>query len=264
MGMGINIAVSGPPRNGTSALRRFLNRDPRMMVLHEANLFGLWNVRHFNSTAHKLRLNLNKDRLDYSGPFIEKELDIDKFFQHLEHNHLTGAGVINYLREHSTAEVVGDKNPMSYINMAGQILSIPNTKLIVIVRDGRDAICSYVRHAQRCIKNKKPLAHWAKPTPEEAQYVWVSNLKSLQRISHLRETGNLFVVKFEEATTKKDAFMKSVQKFLGLEWHPVIDDDRYYAPFSPVRMGTWKEEIPDIMSRVDDEFKHYMEMFSYI
>ena len=260
----INLAVSGPPRNGTSALRRFLNRDFRIMVLHEANIFGLWDKKQFNVGDRKLKLNLNKKRLDYSGPFIEKDLDIDKFFQHLKGRQLTGAQVLKYLRDNSLATVVGDKNPGSYINKAEQILAIPNTKLIVIVRDGRDAVCSYVRSAKKCIKENKPLAHWARKTPEHAQHVWINSLKSLQKIAPLQETGNLLVTRFEDATLRKNDFMKKVQEFLGLEWHPIIDDARYHAPFGPVRLGIWKDEIPDIMSKINGEFEYYMEMFNYI
>jgi hypothetical protein len=234
------------------------------MVLHETNIFGLWDSRQFTSTNHKLQLNLNKERLDYSGHFIEKDLDIDKFFQHMQGQQLTGASVVNYLRDNSIASVVGDKNPVSYMNTAEQILNIPDTRMIIIIRDGRDAVCSYVRHAQRCIKNGKPLAHWMRPTVELAQQVWIKNLYSLQSISHLQETGKLLVVRFEDATTKKEAFMRRAQEFLGLEWSPIIDDSRYYAPFGPVRMGTWEDEIPDIMSKVSDEFKYYMEMLKYI
>jgi hypothetical protein len=63
----------------------------------------------------------------------------------------------------------------------------------------------------------------------------------------------------------KQAFIKDLHAFLGLEYQAVDDTNcPYYEPFQPVRVDIWKEEIPDILSQVSDTFIHYMELFDYL
>ena len=254
----VNLAISGPPRNGTSALRRLVNVDHRIMIFHESNFFKMWDDRFYGHDDFKLNLNLRKSLPDYSGIMADKGLNFDIFFDTLKkRGPFTGNQVLDYLYNNSSAQVVGDKNPVSYVGAMDMVLSRPNTKLIVILRDGRDAVCSYVRHWHQ----KKNKAHWMYPNVEQAQHVW---LNTVRQIWTKRDTEGLMVVRLEDVAVHKEAFMKGLQLFLGLEQRVIVDECSYYEPFGPVRVGIWKEEIPEIMSKVNDEFVRYMKLFDYI
>ena len=254
----INLAISGPPRNGTSALRRLVNVDPRIMVFHESNFFKMWDDNVYGANDFKLNLNLRKELPEYSAIMADKDLDFDKFFNSLKkHGPFTGDQVLDYLYNNSSAQVVGDKNPVSYVHDMKTVLSRPNTKLVIILRDGRDAVCSYVRHWHT--KNDK--AHWMKPTVGEAQQVWLNTVRRIWQQSE----KNIMVVKLEDVAAHKQAFLRGLHLFLGLKQQNINDEKcPHYKPFGPVRVGIWKEEIPDIMTKVNDEFIYYMKLFDYI
>ena len=253
----VNLAISGPPRNGTSALRRLVNVDPRIMIFHESNFFKMWDDKVYGANDFKLNLNLRKELPEYSGIMADKGLDFDKFFETLKKNGpFTGDQVLDYLYNNTSATVVGDKNPVSYVNDMNTVLSRPNSKLVAIVRDGRDAIASYVRHWH----TKKDKAHWMKPTVEQAQHVWLNTVRRIWG----QTTESILVVSLEKVAAHKKAFMRGLQLYLGLEERNIKDECPHYEPFGPVRVGIWKEEIPDVMSKVNDEFIHYMKLFDYI
>ena len=98
-------------------------------------------------------------------------------------------------------------------------------------------------------------------TVEQAQHVWLNTVRHTRK--QVKE--NALVVKLEDVATHKQAFMRGLHLFLGLEQKDIDDTEcPYYEPFGPVRVGIWKEEIPDIMSQVNDEFIYYMKLFDYI
>jgi hypothetical protein len=241
----VNLAISGCPRSGTSPLHVFLSKDPRILLTHEMSTFmpggPYFDGRHpkmsnFHVHAHKFS-------------FEHKNLDMEEFVKQSKKRGLRGLEFLDFMREFAPGvSVAGDKECDVYIQTMEHILSLPDTKMIIIYRDGRDSIASYRRYYD---DGHRP--HWAKSTVKEAEPIWLLPMKKVM-FYKTRDVDNLMLVRYEELTADPISYMPKIQEFLGLE--PLIFEGIDF--YKPVRVGTWKEEYPDMMDELSDEFKNFL------
>ena len=126
------------------------------------------------------------------------------------------------------------------------------------MRDGRDVISSQIR----LYRGPGKSAPWTKSTVEEVQQCrsnWAGAAKLIDKYLNLYPDHTM-LGKYEDLLDNLDSGICKIQEFLGLNIS-VLDDGGWYRP---VHRGAWKQEHPDMMSKLSVEFKKWLERFEYI
>jgi hypothetical protein len=239
---------------------RLLNFDDRILITDEFGTFHDFNSeRRYQKLLDWPRLK-NPDARAYQR-LVEKNIDPRIFLERLTKERPIGRDIFKILEDMAVGEfsVIGDKAPLTYLAKTNILINtIPNFKIIFTMRDGRDVISSQIRNYKGVGKS----ADWAQPTIEQAQsfrYNWVGSAKLIDKYLDLYP-NHTTLVKYEDLLNDLENGIYKIQEFLGLEIS-TLDDGGWYKP---VHRGVWEQEHSEMMTKLSDEFKKWLERFEYI
>jgi len=265
----VRYAIACGTRSGSSALRRYLNHDPRILCLHEWGIFKTLN-KPVASVVGKLQGAVNpKDVQDYA--FQHKGMDLKKLREVLTPG-WTGEQALHTLQSCGPHfQAIGDKQ-IGYVPMIPKLAR--KIKVIVHVRDGRAVLSSQVRWGRRRAKLGRPLGWQMGTTPEAVQHIWPDICEAqITGMDQARKEGNahnILFVRHEDILSDLAKWTERIQVFLGLSPQPVDES----APFPEeagklykyqlIREDTWKHEMPSLMNVLTPRFKNCLRYFGYI
>jgi hypothetical protein len=230
-------------------MNNLLSYDDRMWVTHEMASFRM---------PSRMGAHVNKFLRVKSHRRIckRKGVDIEEFIKAARKINPTGKEFLHLLSEWGgpDVQVVGDKDPVSYLHLIDSIIAQPNTKMIILVRDARDVVASYVRHSKD--KNKP---WWATTDLVQAQRTWVDSMRIIWNRTKGQDSDKILLAKYEEVAADPNKFLNDVHNFIGIEPHIVPDADY----FTLVRSNIWQEEVPTLMDVATPDFKKYLKLFGY-
>ena len=136
----------------------------------------------------------------------------------------------------------------------------PNAKFIILIRDGRGVVDSQIRSYYKYPPGHlQHASHWMKPTVKEAESVWLNAMNRLFDISRRIPKERFEIIKYEYLVTNTYDVFGVLTNFLELE-QPITNIDDYYKP---TNICTWRENHPNMMSLLSDEFKKRLEGCGY-
>jgi len=252
------IAITGCARSGTTALCEVFNTDQRILVLNEIGWLTRWET---NISDRLTNVSLSKNarpQFKKNRAFLQnKNLNPDKIVNLSIKNKWTGKDLYSYIVKNTTAEIIGDKMPLEYVNDLDKLTKkFKDTKFIILIRDGRSVISSQIENW-----SEDSLDHWTRPNIEEAEYLWLNQTINLQdRVSKLsaQEASRVLLVRYEALVVEPDRILKVISDFVGLD-PPIKNNDL----IKPVFTDKWKAKFPDMMNRLSADFKSYLKKLGY-
>lgn len=190
--------LRGYMRSGTNWLGRVVNLHPDINCQGEFHLqqFGQGKSKVDRSTSCIITGG-NKNMLD---------AEFEKFIKTLVRNHCG--------REH---KLVGDRTPTGI-----SALVVPNSKYLLIQRDGRDVITSWFKHILKTVsKNKGRLKRYRK----FSEYP-----EMLNKLKKVRNKPNYFEVNKKELMDCEGYF-----RFIASQWNTRIINDNKMSEVAKVR-----------------------------
>lgn len=237
-----HIIIGGSPRSGSTALTELLAHQKSIFVTNEFGIYNHWDDLNKWEAFEKAK-DFSSFRANEKS-FANKGVDLDKFLQTVIDEKMSGKDVFCWIKENIPSKFYGDKCPMSYLeNISVHSEKFPNAKFIITMRDGRDVITSQIANFQRVGK----AAHWMHPTIEEAEYLWLDCVK--KTMEHLNDV-RVLLWKYEDTT------LEELSDFIGSN---IVNYNDMFQTRS-----TWQESHVNMMDRLSNEFKEYLERFEYI
>lgn len=232
--------VVGSARSGTSILGELIASHPKVKYIFEAH--SIWEIAGIGvNDGHRYTS-------DYATADVKEQIR-------------------NWFQEQSQgATVVVEKNPRNILRIPFIQAVFPESKIIHIVRDGRDVACSMVPGCGR--------DHWShlKP-PSWRQFfsnysgavrcalAWKEimeiGMQDLTQVSHLQ-------VKYEDIVISPDLVAGKIFAYLGLDLHPAVrkfcdqitnntnnsyhakHQNQWYESDHEVRVGRWRYNLTDV------------------
>ncbi len=192
------IIIYGAARSGTSYLTYLINSHPEVFISDETRIF-VW--------AHRIAHNLLDDE-----PTFHKMRD--EFRSHLR---LELPSLIRgfYEKMFPGRRYWGDKNPHYVADSNDGCLQtildlFPNARFIHIIRDGRDVVCSALRHLSKDFNGMHQM--------------WTSHINRGCAFGTRLPAERYFELKYEELVRDDLAMAHRLFAFLRIEMHPNVAD----------------------------------------
>ena len=194
------IFVVGAPRSGTTLLQSLLAAHSKLFSIEaETAMFSYQNIfdpkrRHFGLSPHQLE-----------GLFGQSK-DIVDFF----------SKAVNLLSAKYNHKRFVEKTPQHVFYLRFIFKHFPKSKVIHIVRDGRDCYCSSKFHPN--IPQGKSVTSFAK--------YWKKCVKSAKL---LQNNANILTIKYEELVNSPQISLQEIMDFLGLKYEKDQLDQLVYG-----------------------------------
>jgi hypothetical protein len=145
------------------------------------------------------------------------------------------------LKQGKPSAMIGDKNNF-YIERVEELhTAFPNSRFVLIVRDGRDVLCSY-----RELSQERRLSKYAPRLPRAAERVardWARN--NAKAVSLIEDKG--LVVRYEDLVTEPKRVLTKIGDFLSVGYESSMLDF-YRRNDEPLEFMAWKARTKE---RVD-------------
>lgn len=241
--------IIGNPRSGTSLLRLMLNAHPRITVPPECG-FALWFAEKythclpFSSVTYSLYVkDVIKSKKFETWGISEEEL-LEYINERNPQNYVEMVDSVyrTYARKMGkTTLLTGDKNNY-YIKHLSEIHKyFQDSKIIVIVRDGRDVASSYKK-----LNDSKIESIYSPKLSSDIKNIALEWRKNVQEIFSLRLPHIL--VRYEDIIKDTQFELQKICSFLGTDFHEEMLS-YYLQNDEPIEFLQWKRktmESPDI------------------
>lgn len=205
--MGRNIVfIVGSPRSGTTWLQRLLATHPNLHTGQESGLFDAY-----------IGPQLRAWRRDMD-PAISGRSAIGLGC------YLTEADFLRLLREYMLKllePLVGrlrpshlflEKTPSHALYIPEIVELLPESRIIHVLRDGRDVTASLLASA------KSWGVHWAPRKARGAARMWAAHVEAARRAATSLPKEQFFEIRYEHLYESPISSLKSVCEFLGIVW----------------------------------------------
>lgn len=221
------VFILGNPRSGTSLFRLMLNAHPQIISPPECGFLHWWYAKYKDwKGSDNTSVNINEFVKDIkSSKKIEDwNLDFEKLKQNISQQNpqnYAELGEIVYVmfaeQKGKKPIIIADKNNY-YINHLKDLNEIwPSAKYILVVRDGRDVACSYLK-IKKLVTNspyKPKLSNNIGFIAKE----WVNNNNnSIDFINSFDDNRGL-IVRYEDVVTNPKQFLTEVCGFLDIDFN---------------------------------------------
>jgi Sulfotransferase family len=230
------IFIVGFPRSGTTLLAVLLDRHPLMTIGPES---------HFIEAAESIKLPpiirqpklwipklLHLPRLRDLG--ISPELVLSQL---PPNQAITTAALFEaILRAYATRQsktVIGEKTPSHLLHLSTLFNWFPNAKALCMVRDGRDAVASYLQVPWRSHSSARILGlQWGK---------YMQHTEAAMR----QFPGRIMMVRYENLGQQPENTLRAVDDFIGIPFHAAQLDSALSTEVMPRWETQWKAAAVD-------------------
>jgi len=228
------IVIGGCHRSGTTLLRVLLGRHPKIAGGAESTVF-LSRISSPNEIGGLFDMDPGTIA-DWQRQCRSQVAFIDRFQAAV----LAAEG----------KEIWAEKTPGNVLRFDFVRRHFPNARLIHIVRDGRDVVCSMRRQ------------RWPKPCGKPgsaaelrrcAEY-WARYVTTGQRFA---ADPLYFELHYEDLVRNPERVLRELLKFIGLEWSDELLTDkpgdretRELGAVDTAAMGTWRDELLPVQKQI--------------
>ncbi len=224
------IFIIGPARSGTTLVERILNRHSRIVVPPETGyLYFLDRVgalgEHPASKADLTRILSayeQENRFAYLG--IDSDADRAALLAGAtSYEDIFSNLMGQFLLRHEKARW-GEKTPIHLRYVAHIRRAFPTAQLVMVVRDGRAAIASQLRH---------PVWDW---DLFSAARRWGKDARFMLAAQRSVDAGHLFVLRFEDLVADPEPVIRDLCRYLGESFEPtMIEPGSAAGPAKPAQ-----------------------------
>lgn len=226
------VFIIGNPRSGTSLFRLMLNSHSLINATPECGFLHWWYKKYADwdsSCVNSNRLDEYISDLESSKRIEDWKMDYTQLKQKIRQENpdtyaKLGELVYTFYGEQKgkKAKVIADKNNY-YIKHYNDLKEIwPDAKYILVVRDGRDVACSYLK-IETLVTNspyKPKLSTDINTIAKE----WTTNNLNLLNFSQTLPDNQFMVIRYEDFVEESELYLTKVCDFLGLNFESSMLD----------------------------------------
>jgi len=245
-----NVFIIGNPRSGTSLFRMMMSSHSSIVVPPECGfiqwwykVYENWSVENSKSeedvkkfvTDLKTSKKIETWELDYSAlnTLIKEE-------KPNSYKELTSLVILQYgLQNKKHPTTLGDKNNyyIDHLDLLNEIY--PDAKYLIIVRDCRDVVCSYLNvNALETDSKYKPKFP---DTIKEMSLDWLNKNTVILNFLESINSSNYTLIRYEDLLVKPKIELQRCTEVLGLEFESEMLD-YYKNNMEPSALLDWKKK----------------------
>lgn len=263
-----NVFIIGNPRSGTSLFRMMMSSHSSIVVPPESGFMQWWYKIYKDWTIENSKSDedINKFISDLStSKKIETwELDYNALSALIKkespnsYKELTSLVILQYgLQNKKQPTALGDKNNyyIDHLDLLNQIY--PDAKYLIIVRDCRDVVCSYLNVNSLATDSKyKPKFP---ETIKEMSLDWLNKNTEILRFLDSINSSNYALIRYEDLLIQPKKELQKCTEILGLEFE---DQMLYYYKnnMEPSALLDWKKKTNEQIDKSNT--KKYLEQLS--
>jgi Flp pilus assembly protein TadD len=234
------VLLGGHPRSGTTLLEQILGANPGFVAFDESEAF-------VQEVWHKLA------PMQATRPLSLKELDALDAPQRVRMRDRYLTSLLRETNDHLSGKVLLDKNPSPTAALHLWLRVLPETKVIIALRDPRDVVIS-------CFFQSLML------TPTNANFL--SLPRTVQHYSdlmdvwlRLRELGGFEWIesRYEDLVENTEGEGRRVTEFCSLTWHPDQASHQEKARRKVLFAPTFSDVGQPVHKRALGRWRHYAE-----
>ncbi|WP_298898163.1 sulfotransferase [uncultured Psychroserpens sp.] len=263
-----NVFIIGNPRSGTSMFRMMMSSHSSIVVPPECGfiqwwykVYGDWSIENSQSKDDlkafisdlKTSKKIETWELDYTALENLISSRLPKSYKEL-----TSLVILQYGIQNGKAPyVLGDKNNyyIEHLNLLDSIY--PDAKYLIIVRDCRDVVCSYL--------NVNALATDSKYKPKfpetikEMSLDWLHKNKKILSFLESVHTSNYALIRYEDLINKPELELQKCTEILDLQFEDQMLD-YYKNKMEPSELLDWKKKTNEEIDKSNTQ--KYLEQLS--
>lgn len=243
-----NLFILGNPRSGTSLFRIMMSSHKSIIVPPECGFIQWWYPKY-----KKWNIN-NSNYNDFIDSFISDlktskkietwKLNYDDLKRLIKkekpnnYSELTSLVILQYAHhQNKKPTVLGDKNNyyISHLNLLNKLY--PSAKYIVIVRDSRDVVCSYLKVNE--LKSNSPYKPNFPNDIEAISEEWKINNERILEFTRSLNNSNFLFIKYEDLIGNPECILKKCVNFLDLQFESSMLN-YYNESLEPSALIDWK------------------------
>jgi Sulfotransferase family len=225
-----HIFVVGPPRSGTTLLAQILRAHPRIAALdiEAVSLFFRWHIEDFISAGIpglKMR------------QFVDCSQDVIQLFDRIAY----------FVCASNSASRFMHKNPDEALKIPFIGKHFPKSKIVFMIRDGRDGFLSAQRHPSLANRGVNFYAR-----------IWRLCVKV--RMRQLADNGQIIDVRYEDLCARPETEIRRVMSLVGEDFQDhqislssysntrlkdIAGHERLRDPITSRSVGAWRNEMSD-------------------
>ena len=199
------VFVVGSPRSGTTWLQRLLAAHPKIHTGQESGLFDAY----IGPQLRVWRRDLDTTTSGRAGIGMGCYLTEEEFMQILKGYLLQLMQPM--LKDVGNGELFLEKTPSHALFLPEIMELLPNSRIIFVMRDGRDVVASLLA------ASKSWGSYWAPKNARSAAAMWRQHVEAVRRIAPDLPHGQFMEVRYESLVQSPNATLRSVFDFLGLD-----------------------------------------------
>lgn len=240
--------IFSSPRSGTVFLTDLFSQEIKGIIEHEANIVDY--------LAYTKAIQSKENALSYIVNFRKKDI-----WQR-----------VNQLKEdqkETNIDLYGEVNPFLRLHCAAIRETLPNARLIHLIRDGRQVVRSVMSRSK--LGKKDPMGVLIHPPLNDPYFQAWHKMSRLEKVCWQWQYTNRYmrqnldkIVYFEKVRSDYDYFKTEVLDYLSLEipqeaWHNYVNTPKNSSPiYKMPPFEDWTNHQKDTFRRIcGEEMSHY-------
>ena len=253
------LIIGGHPRSGTTILNILCQRHPGMVLTGEFRTFLQLDVPYLAYIRSIRKDWYRRGILSHSGrnaPLDAKLTSARFLAMYMLRLRFCGQRVIGYEQVVSTlhkmfpsAQLVGDKYPR-YIFSIDRLVRIPGLKRVIIYRDARDVVSSYLRMARTVWRNDRFILE-NRPTARKTAHAWVKAISLMEQ-----HAGQLHAIRYETFVESPRQELDRLAAYLDVAPEGFKARRVVATKIGGHRTGLTPDEIADVLQVAGPTMEH--------
>ncbi|NNM85718.1 MAG: sulfotransferase [Phycisphaerales bacterium] len=227
------IFIVGFPRSGTTLLAVLLDRHPDIAVGPESHFFEVIKQLHLPHTLTPPELDDGLARILAAPRMRDLELSVDVVRLWLQPGSSVDAAsilaaILQAYRAKRGKAIIAEKTPQHLLELDALLRWYPTSKVICMLRDGRDAVASMLQVPWRSHSSARLYAlQWNR---------YFKLIESAQK----RYPQRVLVVRYEDLASQPEPQLQRIGLFIGVQFDPAQLDATQESSAVPQWELGWK------------------------
>ncbi len=206
--------IVGCPRSGTTLLQSVLSAHPEVRVPPETWFFSSPRVAQLDTPLTDEEIDRLEETIAAQCKLQDAEVDFAALKRDLRQTDRRPIRALQLalqqFTERAGGSISGEKTPHHLWSVERILQDLPETKIIVIVRDPRGVVASLLR------------VPWNLDSPRYAVWRWLKDARETHRLRRLLGKEQIVIVRYEDLLERTEQVVRDLCGFLEIDMHPAM------------------------------------------
>lgn len=236
------IFIVGVPRSGTTLLAVLLDRHSNIAIGPETQFFTEFVPEEWGQRTPESHAQLVDSAFAFKR-IADFNLDRAQLLEHFKQYPLSFANLLRAIIEvhalRSSKPRPGEKSPLHFDHIPAILSEFPESKIICVLRDGRDVVRSLVEAPWAIPKNPRRLGLFCMR--------WADAMEQTLEYHKTLPSDRFLMVKFEDILRQPQPMLEKICAFIGEKFEPTQLQPAQSSSAIPDWEKKWKNKASETL-----------------